>query len=96
MSGGSFEYAFRVFDIHELMEKIGYWRDLRDAFEAEGFDDIAAEIDALLVQVDLAERRVGARLDRLREAAKAMEWWKSGDWSRDAVELAAANLRGET
>ncbi len=93
MSGGSFNYACYAQDLEDFQAKRNDWAALRDAFEAEGYDDIAAEIDGLIIQFGLAERRVSARLERLAPAAKAMEWWKSCDWSRERLDEEVAKLR---
>ena len=96
MSGGSFDYAGIVTNMDDLLAKRRQYRELAEAFEAEGWDDIAAEIFGLLDVLDMAERRIDARLTRLYNATHAMEWFKSGDYGRTQVEREVQKLRGET
>lgn len=96
MSGGSFDYASLSTNLNDLMGKRHQHRELAEAFEAEGWDDIAAEIFGMLDVLDTTERRISARLARLYNAAHAMEWFKSGDYGRAQVEREVAKLRGET
>lgn len=95
MSGGSFDYAYLVGDLSEMTDRLYAWESLRDTFEQEGFDDVAAEIDGMIQHVKLTERRVMARLARVKDLAHAMEWWKSGDSGRERLEKAVAEWRGE-
>jgi hypothetical protein len=91
MSGGSFDYAYSVDGLSELLSKRGAWESLASALEDAGADDVAAEVDAMLQYATLAERRVQARLTRLEGIAKAIEWWYSNDRSEAdfRAELAA-------
>lgn len=96
MSGGSFDYASLANDLSDLVDKKAQYREIGEAFEAEGWDDIAAEIFGMLDVLSLLDRRIQARLTRLYDAAHAMEWWRSGDYGKERVEQEVAKLRGET
>lgn len=93
MSGGSFNYASLAGDMQEVIEKRYSWRELMDAMEDNGADDVAAEIRVMLDQISIAERRVRAHLDRLDEVARALEWWKSCDYSEDQFRAALDTYR---
>lgn len=93
MSGGSFNYVCDTYDLADLLQKRRDWQDLADAFETLGVDDVAADIVSLLAYLNLAERRIAARVERLRDVAKAMEWWKSCDSSEDRVRAAVEAYR---
>lgn len=79
MSGGSFEYACFADDLTELLNRADQYARIGEAFETDGYDDVAAEIASLLDVAKLYDRRVTARLARLRDLARAMEWQHSGD-----------------
>lgn len=99
MSGGSFDYACFVADLGDLMQKREQYTDIGLAFEADGYDDVAAEFAALLGVAEVYDRRVKARLSRLADLAYAMEWQRSGDTGPDRTRAAVEAWRttmGET
>jgi hypothetical protein len=91
MSGGSFDYASQACDLEDLLIKRGQLADLQLVLETyEGADLVAADLGALLNSVTALDRRVTARLQRLREVMHAVEWHVSCDWSEDQVLAAIA------
>lgn len=93
MSGGSFDYAGIITSIDELYEKLGQYEQIGEAFEADGFDDVAAEFAALVDLAKMYRRRIDARLNRLYDLAHAMEWQRSGDYGKYQVEKAVEQYR---
>lgn len=96
MSGGSFNYASLATDLEELLTKRYDLNSLADRlYEWPDADDAAADLEALLAQVDKANQRVTARLKRLQPVLRAIEWHDSCDWGPDRVAEALATYRGE-
>jgi hypothetical protein len=95
MSGGSFNYLFCKdapdffgYAPREDLERMA--AALTDAGDAE---DAARETEEILAIIAGTERRVDARLERLRGVWKAMEWWKSGDGGEDGLRAALTKYR---
>ena len=97
MSGGSFDYACFNADLPDLLAKIDQYEKIGLAYEADGYDDVAAEIAALVDIARLYDRRITARLARLAELARIMEWQHSGDTGpeRTATEVERWRARAE-
>ena len=97
MSGGSFNYLCRTWELDAVLNKMGDLQDMSNALSALGYaQDAARETEELLVILRQWEVQTAVRLDRLREVWKAMEWWRSRDWGEDQFKQTLAEYRGET
>jgi hypothetical protein len=96
MSGGSFDYLCRTWDFDDLVGKQGNLEAMAQALTTVGYaKDAARETEELLVMLRQWEVQASVRVERLREVWKAMEWWRSSDWSEDQFKEALAEYRGE-
>lgn len=96
MSGGSFNYLCRAWDLPDIVGKQGDLEEMSQALAALGYaQDAARETEELLAMLRQWEVRATVRLERLREVWKAVEWWQSCDYSEDQVREALAEYRGE-
>lgn len=97
MSGGSFNYLCHTWDLDGLMEKRGSLEEMASELAGLGYaQDAARETEELLVMLRQWEVRASVRVERLREVWKAVEWWRSCDYSEDQVREALAEYRGES
>ena len=95
MSGGSFNYLCHTWDLGDLVSKMGDLEAMSQAIASVGYaQDAARETEELLVILRQWEVQAGVRLERLREVWKAMEWWRSCDYSEDQFREALAEYRG--
>jgi cell division septum initiation protein DivIVA len=96
VSGGGFNYLC-LKDASDLFRAgLGDAQDMVDALAELGYaPDAAQETAALIAEVRAAEARISAKIDRLRDTWKAMEWWRSCDWGEDQLKAALAVYRGE-
>lgn len=98
MSGGSFDYLF-IKDASDLFGSFSAREQLsRMVDELREFPDaadVAADAADALAIIDYQTVRLQAHLDRLKDVFHAVEWWRSCDWSKEQVNEAIANYRGE-
>lgn len=96
MSGGSFNYLCHTWDLADINEKRGDLEAMASELAGLGYaQDAARETEELLVMLRQWEVRATVRIERLREVWKAVEWWRSCDYSEDQVREALAEYRGE-
>jgi hypothetical protein len=96
MSGGSFNYLCHTWDLNKLMDKRGDLEEMASELAGLGYaQDAARETEELLVMLRQWEVRAAVRIERLREVWKAVEWWRSCDYSEDQVRKALTEYRGE-
>lgn len=97
MSGGSYNYLCYVHEARDLVDRDGDLDDMSKRLAGLGYaPDAARETEDLLLLMRQWRNRVEARMDRLREVWKAVEWWDSADWSEDQLREALKTYRGET
>lgn len=94
MSGGSFNYLCYA-EPYELFNKRQDLADMVQALAEAGYVDAAKETETIGLIINHFEARVGARLERLNEVWKSVEWVRSGDSSSDRIEGAIAEYRKE-
>ncbi|MEU6597828.1 hypothetical protein [Streptomyces flaveolus] len=96
MSGGSFNYLCHAFDLDDLIERRGSLEAMASELAGLGYaQDAARETEELLVMLRQWEVRATVRVERLREVWKAVEWWRSCDYSEDRVHEALSDYRGD-
>lgn len=100
MSGGSYEYLCWVDHHSPLLEKLatmtGQLDEMSTRLAGLGYaPDAAAETEELLLLMRQWENRARARIERLADVWKAVEWWDSADWSEERVHEALAKYRGD-
>jgi len=96
MSGGSFNYLCNTWDLDGLLTKMGDLEAMSQALAALGYaKDAARETEELLVILRQWQVQTEVRLERLTPVWKAMEWWRSSDWSEDDLREELAKYRGE-
>ena len=84
MSGGSYNYLYckDSYDIHERRNELN---EMRDRLTELGYLDAAKETESVTLMLDSFEVRLQARLDRLNQVWKSVEWCDSGDSGEDYV-----------
>lgn len=78
MSGGSYNYLCYK-EYNEISNHIQDIGKMRDRLIELGFKDVAQETESILLMINSFEVRVNARLERLQDIWKAVEWMDSGD-----------------
>jgi hypothetical protein len=103
MSGGSFNYLCHR-EADELLVRQQDIRDMVDFLNQMIYsarktgkapetwllqaEKAKRETLELLLFIEQVEKRLNGYLDRLSPVWKAIEWWQSGDWSKDQFEEA--------
>ena len=95
MSGGSYNYlCYKDSDnINEVREELN---QMRDRLTELGHKDAAKETESVLLMLDSFEVRLSARLERLNDVWKCVEWCDSGDSGEDSVNGAVERYRNAT
>lgn len=99
MSGGSYNYLATTCrdDLGELLTRRADLQRMADRLAGLGYaKDAALETESLILVLRQIEIRVEARVARLADVWRAVEWWDSGDYGEDAVRGALAEYREET
>ncbi len=78
MSGGSYNYLCYK-DSYEIHERRQELNEMRDRLTELGYLDAAKETESVILMLDAFEVRLQARIDRLKDVWKAVEWCDSGD-----------------
>ena len=94
MSGGSFNYLCWAQPL-DLLNKRQDISDMVKALSDAGHIDAAAETETILLVLNHFEALMQARIDRLSPVWKAIEWKRSGDWGKDAVDEAFREYRAQ-
>lgn len=88
MSGGSYDYAYRLLYMQEMAElaNAGYQLNrMAEDMAAAGYPEAAAPLTAILARLRALEAwAVGLAGSGVPELCKAFEWWQSSDSSEDA------------
>ena len=95
MSGGSFNYLCHSWCLEDLIPKIGELSRMIDALTEFGATDAAKETEALRLDIAAFDVRVSAKLKRLQDVWRAIEWLHSCDWGPEQVEEELRKYRGE-
>lgn len=96
MSGGSYNYLCHTWDLDDLLKHEGDLEDMSARLAGLGYaTDAARETEELLLLLRVWKNRASARLGRLRDVWKAVEWWDSSDWGEDSVRKALTAYRGD-
>ncbi|WP_306317219.1 MULTISPECIES: hypothetical protein [unclassified Streptomyces] len=97
MSGGSFNYLCYVQDLEDLRSQRHDLEDMASRLAGLGYaQDAARETEELLLLLRQWEVRATARVARLTDVWKAVEWWDSSDSGEDGVHEALAKYRNDT
>lgn len=97
MSGGSYNYLCTVQDLEDLQAHRYGLEEMASRLAGLGYaQDAARETEELLLLLRQWEVRATARLERLTEVWRAVEWWDSNDWGEERVSEALAKYRGDT
>jgi len=95
MSGGSFDYLC-FSDVDQLLEKRRSLQEMSDFLSKLGYaKDAALETEEIILMLNQIEVRIGARVRRLSDVWKAVEWWQSGDSGEDDLKKALKGYREE-
>ena len=93
MSGGSYDYLC-LKDSDTLLEMKHQIEAMSARLAGLGYaEDAALETEDVLLTVRQFENRMQARIDRLRDVWRAVEWWDSGDSGEDSVKAALEEYR---
>jgi len=92
MSGGSYNYLCYKdgFEIHEKKQELN---DMRNRLIELGYLDAAKETESILLMLDSFEVRIQARIDRLKDVWRSVEWYDSCDCGKDSVDIAIEKYR---
>lgn len=94
MSGGSYEYlCFK--DWHDIANAQHQIIAMCDRLIELGYEDVAAETEALRLRLRQQEVLINATLKRLSGVWEAVEWKDSGDSGLEYIEEAVKKYRGE-
>lgn len=93
MSGGSFNYLCHATPDEILVGKRQDLAEMVAALSVSGAVDAAKETETIGLILNHFEARIQARMDRLSGVWKAMEWWRSGDWTEAQFKEALAEYR---
>ncbi|MER7623936.1 hypothetical protein [Streptomyces sp. NPDC126503] len=96
MSGGSYNYLCAALDLEDLLSKRHDLDEMAKRLAGLGYaQDAARETEELLLLLRLWETRAEARLRRLTDVWRAVEWSDSNDSSETRVHEALAKYRGD-
>lgn len=86
MSGGSWNYLYCK-DIDELMNgsSTELLQDMVDRLNSAGFKDVAKDTQRLVEYIKSAGIRIETLFEALSPVFKAIEWFDSGDWGKEAL-----------
>ena len=92
MSGGSYNYLCYKdsYEIHNYRQELN---EMRDRLTELGYLDAAKETESVTLMLDAFEVRLQARIDRLKDVWKAVEWCDSGDSGKDSVKIEVEKYR---
>ena len=84
MSGGSYNYlCYKTSD--DILDGKEDIHKMRDRLTELGYLDAAKETESVLLMLDAFEVRLQARIDRLNDVWRAVEWCDSGDSGTDDI-----------
>lgn len=92
MSGGSFNYLCHA-DPAELFNRTSDIERMVEELAKLGFKDAAQETETIKLIAHHFQVLMQARLNRLSPVWKAVEWYRSCDWSLDSVNDAIEKYR---
>jgi hypothetical protein len=92
MSGGSYNYLCHK-EANELENHLDDVESMRDRLIELGHLDIAQETESLILTIKAFKVRINARLSRLQDVWKEVEWYDSGDSGKDSVNEAVDKYR---
>lgn len=86
MSGGSWDYLYSK-NIDELMNgsSTELLQDMADRLNSAGFEDVAKDTQRLVEYIKSASIRIETLFEVLSPVFKAVEWFDSGDWGKEAL-----------
>lgn len=86
MSGGSWNYLYCK-EIDELMNgsSTELLQDMADRLNSAGFEDVAKDTQRLVEYIKSARIRIETLFEVLSPVFKAVEWFDSGDWGKEAL-----------
>lgn len=84
MSGGSYNYLCYK-DVFELESHREELNRMRDRLIELGHLDAAKETESIILTLDSFKVRMEARLSRLKDVWRAVEWLDSGDYGKEQV-----------
>ena len=84
MSGGSFDYLCYC-EADELYNRIADLESMKQSLICYGYEDIAKDTQRLIEYIKSARVTVETLKDMLEPAFHAVEWYESGDYSKDRM-----------
>jgi len=93
MCGGSYEYLCYK-DPDDLIHRIDLIDNMKNRLIELGYLDAAKETESIKLIINQFTVNMGARLDRLSEIWRAVEWMDSGDSGIERVEEEIKKYRG--
>lgn len=92
MSGGSYDYLCYK-DVFELESHREELNRMRDRLIELGHLDAAKETEGIILTLDSFKVRMDARISRLKDVWRAVEWFDSGDYGTEQVTEAIKNYQ---
>ena len=84
MSGGSHNYLCYK-DVEEIIYETEELECMRDTLIKYGYEDIAKDTQRLVEYIKSAKVRIETLNDLLKPVFKAIEWYESGDTSKESM-----------
>ena len=95
MSGGSYEYLCYADTLEDILQKVHQLIPMADRLTELGYSDAAKETEEVDLLLRQFNRRISARIDRLKGVWKAVEWLDSCDSGQDYVDDQILRYRQE-
>lgn len=92
MSGGSFDYLCFA-EPYDIFNKRDALKRMAEDLASDGHIDAAKETETVGLILNQFEALMRARLDRLHDLWRAVEWTRSGDTGPNAITEAIAEYR---
>lgn len=94
VSGGSWDYLYSK-DVEQLMQysNIEMLEDMADFLNQNGYEDVAKDTRRLVEYIKSAKIRIETLHEMLSPVFKAVEWYDSGDSSKDNIAKAIEEYR---
>lgn len=85
MSGGSLNYLYCKDEVDELLNEIPDMEYVEKYLIEEGYKDISMDVRRLIEYILTATNKNKCLSSQLSQVFKAVEWYESGDYSKETL-----------
>lgn len=85
MSGGSLNYLYCKDEVNELLNAIPDMEYVEKYLIEEGYKDISMDVRRLIEYILIATNKIKCLSSQLSPVFKAVEWYESGDYSKETL-----------